>query len=206
MKEAEQGIDWPKAYARLEETRRTLDAAMEHTPEEVKRILRERAKALAKPLKEPAPRSEVLDLLVFSLAGERYAVETASVLEVVLLRDLTPVPCAPPTILGVVNHRGRILPVLDFRRLLDLTGQEVGEKRWVVVVEAERMTFGIGAEAVMGTIRIQASDLAPPPGTLAGDHQAFTRGVTGKTGEMVVVMDLVTLAHDPRITVNEEVV
>ena len=206
MKEAERGIDWPKAYARLEATRRTLDAATERAPDEIDRILRERAKALAKPLEKPALHGEVLDLLVFSLAGERYAVETASVLEVVLLRDLTPVPCAPPTILGVVNHRGRILPVIDFRRLLDLTGQEVGEKRWVVVVEAERMMFGISAEAVMGTIRIQASDLAPPPRTLAGDHQAFTKGVTGKTGEMVVVMDLMTLAHDPRITVNEKAV
>jgi purine-binding chemotaxis protein CheW len=203
MKEAEQGIDWPKAYARLEETRRTLDAAREHTPEEVGRILRERAKTLAKPLAEPAPRGETLDLLTFSLAGERYAIEAASVLEVVLLRDLTPVPCTPPVILGVVNHRGRILPVIDFRRLLDLTGQEVGEKRWVVVVEAEKMTFGIGAEAVMGTIQIQASDLAPPPRSLAGDRQAFIRGVTG---EMVVVLDLETLAHDPRVTVNEEAV
>lgn len=202
MKEAERGIDWPTAYARLEETRRTLDAAREHTPEDVGRILRERAKALAKPLAEPAPRGDTLELLAFSLAGERYAIEAASVLEVVLLRDLTPVPCTPPVILGVVNHRGRILPVIDFRRLFDLTGQEVGEKRWVVVVEAEKMTFGIGAEAVMGTIQIQASDLAPPPRSLAGDRQGFIRGVTG---EMVVVLDLETLAGDPRITVNEEV-
>lgn len=206
MKEAERGIDWTEAYARLEATRRTLDAAVERSPEETKRILRERAKALAKLLEEPALRSEMLDLLVFSLAGERYAVETSFVLEVVPLRDLTPVPCTPPTIQGVVNHRGRIIPIIDFRRLLALPGQEGGERSWVVVVEAERMMFGIGTEAVMGTIRIQSSDLAPPPGTLAGSHQAFTRGVTGKTGEMVVVMGLVTLAHDPRITVNEKAV
>lgn len=206
MKEAERGIDWPKAYARLEATRRTLDAAIKRSPEEAGRILRERAKTLAKPFEEPTPRGEVLDLLVFSLAGERYAVETSFVLEVVPRRDLTPVPCTPPTIQGVVNHRGRIIPIIDFRRLLALPGQEGGERSWVVVVEAERMMFGIGTEAVVGTIRIQASDLAPPPRTLAGDHQAFTKGVTGKTGEMVVVMDLVTLARDPRITVNEKAV
>lgn len=203
MKETERGIDWRAAYARLEETRRTLDAAGERSSEEIKRILRERAKALAKPLEEPAPRGEVLELLVFSLAGERYAIEAASVLEVMPLRDLTAVPCTPPTILGVVNHRGRILPVLDFRRLLDLPGQEVGEKRWIVVVDADGMTFGIGAEAVTGTIQVEAADLAPPPRSLAGDRQAFTKGVTG---EMVVVLDLATLAGDPRIAVNEEVV
>jgi len=202
MKEAERGIDWPNAYARLEETRRTLDAAREHTPEEVGRILRERAKALAKPLAEPAPHGGMLELLAFSLVGERYAIEAASVLEVMLLRDLTPVPCTPPVILGVVNHRGRIIPIIDLRRLLDLPGQEVGEKRWIVVMDVDGMMFGIGAEAVMGTIRIQASDLAPPPRSLAGDRQTFIRGVTG---EMVAVLDLETLAGDPRITVNEEV-
>lgn len=206
MKEAERGVDWRAAYARLEATRRTLAAARERSPEEIKRILRERAKALAKPLEEPTPRGEVLDLLVFSLAGERYAVETSFVLEVMPLRDLTPVPSTPPTIRGVVNHRGRILPVIDFRRLLALPGQEGGESRWVVVVEAERMMLGIGTAAVLGTIQIQASDLTPPPGPLAGDHQAFTRGVTGKAGEMVVVMDMVMLARDPRITVNQKAV
>lgn len=204
MKEVEGAIDWPKAYARLEATRRTLDAATARSPEEIGRILRERAKTLAKPLEEPALRGEVLDLLVFALAGERYAVETAYVLEVVLLQDLTPVPCTPPTILGVVNHRGRIIPIIDFRRLLALPGQEGGKSWWVVVVEAERMMFGIGTDAVTGTIQIQASDLAPPPRTLAGDRQTFTRGVTGETGEMVVVLDLVTVARDPRITVNEK--
>ena len=204
MKEAERGIDWPKAYARLEATRRTLDAATERAPDEIDRILRERAKALAKPLEKPALHGERLDLLVFSLAGERYAVETASVLEVVPLRDLTSVPCTPSTILGVVNHRGRIIPIIDFRRLLALPGQEGGRSRWVVVVETENMTFGIGAEAVPGTIQTQASELVPLPRTLAGDRQAFTRGVTGETGEMVVVLDLVTVARDPRITVNEK--
>ena len=189
----------------MKETERSLTpgTAVERSPEEIKRILRERAKALAKPLEEPAPRGEVLELLVFSLAGERYAIEAASVLEVMPLRDLTAVPCTPPTILGVVNHRGRILPVLDFRRLLDLPGQAVGEKRWIVVVDTDGMTFGIGAEAVTGTIPVAASDLASPPRSLAGDRQAFIRGVTG---EMVAVLDLTTLAGDPRIVVNEEVI
>ena len=189
----------------MKETERSLTpgAAVERSPEEVKRILRERAKVLAKPLEEPAPRGEVLELLVFSLAGERYAIEAASALEVMPLRDLTAVPCTPPTILGVVNHRGRILPVLDFRRLLDLPGQAVGEKRWIVVVDADGMTFGIGAEVVTGTIQVEAADLAPPPRSLTGDRQACIRGVTG---EMVAVLDLATLAGDPRITVNEEVV
>lgn len=172
---------------------------LERTPEEVRRILRERAQALAKPLEEaPAP-SEVLDLLVFSLAAERYGIETTRVLEVVPLREWTPVPSTPPFILGVVNHRGRILSILDLRKLFDLSGQGVTAAGRVVAVEAGGMTFGIYAEAVLGMVQVQ--EVAPPPVTLAGDRQALVRGVTA---EMVAVLDLEALARDQRFVVNQE--
>lgn len=201
MNEARPAIDWQEAYARLERARRALETGGDLPAEEVKRVLSDRARALARPVEEaPAP-TEVLDLLVFSLAGERYAVETAHVVEVLPLRGLTPVPCTPPLVLGVVNHRGRILPVLDFRRLFQLAGGEVTEGSRVVAVEAGGMAFGVFAEAVAGTVRIGAQGLAPPPAGLTGAHQAFIRGVTG---EMVAVLDLAALVRDPRITVKDE--
>jgi len=64
------------------------------------------------------------------------------------------------------------------------------------------MTFGIFTDAVPGTVRVGAHEVASPPVTLTGDRQAFIRGVTG---EMVAVLDLEALARDPRIVVNEEV-
>lgn len=194
-------IDWQEAYARLERTRQTLETGGNLPPEEVKRILRERAQALARPREEVGAPAEVLELLVLALAGERYGIETAHVLEVLPLRELTPLPGTPSFVLGVVNHRGRILPVLDLRRLFDLTGQGVTEGSRVVAVEAGGMMFGIFADAVTGVVRIGVDALASPPATLAGDRQAFIRGVTG---EMVAVLDLEALARDPRITVNEE--
>ena len=175
---------------------------MSRPPEEVKRILRERAEALAKPVKEARPPAELLELLVFSLSGERYGIEAAHVLEVVPLRGFTPVPCTPPFVLGVVNHRGRILPVLDLRRLFELTGQGVPEASRVVAVEAGGMTFGIFADGVMGIVRLETDEVAPPPVALDGERQAIIRGITG---EMVAVLDLEAFARDARITVNEEV-
>jgi purine-binding chemotaxis protein CheW len=178
------------------------EAGVERPPEEVKRILKERAQALARPLEAAPNPTEVLELLVFALGGERYGIETAHVLEVVPLRELTPVPSTPPFVLGVVNHRGRILPVLDLRRLLDLAGQEVTEGSRVVAVRAGGMTFGIFADAVTGVVRVRTHEAASPPGTLTGNRPAFIRGVTG---EMVAVLDLEALARDPRIAVNEEI-
>lgn len=196
-------VNWQTASLRLTQTREALEAGGERSPDEIKRILRERALALAKPLAEARTPGEVLDLLVFSLAGERYGVETTHVLEVISLRELTPVPCTPPVILGVVNHRGRILPVLDLRRLFGLSGQGVTDGGRIVVVEAGRMTCGIFADAVAGTIQVAAHEVAHPPAvTPGGGRQAFIRGVTG---EMVAVLDLEVLARDQRIVVNDEV-
>ena len=194
---------WRDAYARLERAHRALEAGREGSPEEVARMLRERAQALARPPEEAEPAAEVLDLMVFTIAGERYGIGTDHILEVVPLRELTLVPCTPPVILGVLNYRGRILPVVDLRRLFELAGQGATDRSQVVAVEVDGMTFGITADAVAGTIRVGAHEVAPPPAMLAGDRHALIRGVTR---DMVAVLDLKAMARDPRIAVNEEAV
>ncbi len=170
--------------------------------DEVARILQNRARALAKPLEEPSAPGETLDLLVFGLAAERYGIDAAQVLEVVQLPELVPVPCTPPVVLGVVNHRGRVLAILDLRRLFDLAGHEPSKASHAVIVEVAGMTFGVFSDAVEGLVRVGAHEIGPPPASLTGVRQAFIRGVTG---EMVAVLDLEAFARDPRITVNEEV-
>lgn len=202
MSETRGKIDWQEVHARLEQERRAVEATERLSLEEASRILKERARALARPVEEAVTQAEGLELLVFSVGAERYGIETDHVVEVIPLRELTPVPCTPASILGVVNHRGRILPVLDLRRLFDLADQGVAEGSRVVAVEAGGMTFGIFAGAVTGTVRIGVEEVAPSPATSAADRQGLIRGVTG---EMVAVLDLDALSRDPRITVNEEV-
>lgn len=197
-------FDWEAAYARLEAFGRALEETVEPAPEEVRRILRERALSLARPQETaPAP-SEGPELVVFSLGEERYGIEAAHVHQVVPLRELTRVPCTPPFVLGVINHRGRILAVLDLRRFLNLSGlsgQDTPEGGRVVVVDAGGMTFGIRADSVAGIHKEAARELAPPPVTLASAGRAFVRGVAG---DMIAVLDAEALARDPGIRVQEE--
>ncbi len=196
-------IDWRAVYTRLEETQRVLGATASPSPDVVQQILRRRALALAAPLHDGQRATvERLDLLVFALASERYGMETAHVLEVFVLRGLTPVPCTPAFILGVVNFRGRILPVVNVRKLLNLAGQELPERGLVVAVEAGGMTFGICADAVSGPRQVPAHEVAPSPAAYDGDRAPFIRGVTA---DMVTVLDLEAVARDPRLVINEEV-
>jgi len=195
------GLHWEDVHARLERTRRVLEAPGERSSEEIARILRERAQALARPPEAVETPGEVVDLLVFSVAGERYGVETGHVFEVIPLQGLTPLPGSPPVFLGLVNSRGRILPLLDVRRLFGLAGQGIGEGGRAVVVEAAEVAFGIYADAVAGIVRVGSAHLAPPPAALRAGRQRIIRGITG---DMVAVVDVEAMARDPRIVVNEE--
>lgn len=202
MNKARPAVSRQTARTGLEQTRGGVECDGNHSPDEVERILRERAAALATPLPEVRNPTALLDLLVVTIAGERYGIETAYALEVMPVRDLTPVPCTPPCVLGVVNHRGRILPILDVRRVFDLPGEGAAEGGQVVAVQAMGMTFGIFVEVVAGTVRVAAQEVSPPPAALTGKQQSIIRGVTK---EIIAVLDLEALARDPRITVNEEV-
>ncbi len=197
-------IDWPAAHARLERLQRSLAGAEERPPEAVARILAERAAQLARPPQGAVPAQLAgshLDLLVFSLAGERYAVETTQVLEVVVPRELTPLPLVPDFLLGVVYHQGRIVPVFDLRRLLDLAGHAWNAGEPVVVAAAEGIVFALRADAIAGTRRIGPRELGPLPAGAAPDRGAWFRGLSA---DMIRVIDLAALAGDPRIAINDD--
>jgi purine-binding chemotaxis protein CheW len=191
-------LDWEAAFARLDRARRSLEAGEDLPAETVRRILQERAARLASPpLEAPLPSS--LSVLVLSIAGERYGIETTRVREVVPLRGLTPVPCTPSFILGVMNLRGRILSVLDLGRLFDLRASRTAEGSRVVVLESEALSLGILADAVPGVVQLGPHDMAPPSG---GSRPGCTRGVTA---DLVAILDVPALVRDPRISVNDEV-
>lgn len=200
--EARQALDWQETYARLERVGRAVASGGERSPDEVAKILEERARRLARPRQEAAEPAETLELLVFSLAGEAHGVDTAHVLEVVPRRSLTRVPGTPDVYAGVIHQRGRILPVLDLRRLLDLPGRESAATDRVVELEVAGMAFGILADRVDGVLRVPADELTPPPVAEDGTRRRLVRAITRQG---VAVLDLEALAAAPRVVVNEEV-
>jgi purine-binding chemotaxis protein CheW len=202
MNDGTRVTDWQEVHARLERARLAMESGGELQPEEIARILTDRALALAKPLEDGTPSTEMIELLVVSLGGERFGIETVYAIEAISLRELIPVPCTPAFVLGVVNYRGRILAVLDLRRILGLPGEGVTEGSKVVSVEAGGMTFGIVVDTVAGTMSVLAHKVAPPPEALTGLRLTLTRGMTE---ELITILDLDALARAPAILVNEQV-
>lgn len=202
MSDGTRVIDWQEVHARLERARLAMESDGELQPEEIARILTDRARALAEPLEDGTPSTEMMELLVVSLGGERFGIETVYAIEATSLRELIPVPCTPAFVLGVVNYRGRILAVLDLRQILGLPGEGVTEGSKVVLVEAGGMTFGIIVDTVAGTISVRAHKVASPPEALTDLRLALTRGMTE---ELITILDLDALARTPAILVNEQV-
>jgi purine-binding chemotaxis protein CheW len=176
---------------------------MNHEANDAKQILRARAQALARtPQHVPAPET-LLELLEFHLAQERYAVETRYVGEVYPLKDLTPLPCTPPFVLGIVNVRGRILPVLDVKKFFDLPEQGLTDLHRIILVRGNDLELGLLADAIGSVRSIPADSLQPSLPTLTGIRGDYLKGVTA---ERLVVLDLARMLADPKIIVHDEVV
>jgi purine-binding chemotaxis protein CheW len=166
------------------------------------RILRERAQTLARlPSSAPAP-STMLELLEFSLASERYALEIRHVRDVHPLRDLTPLPCTPPFVLGIVNVRGRILPVLDLKKFFDLPEQGLTDLHRIILVQGNDLDFGLLADVIVGVRSVPTGSLQPALPTHTGIRADYLKGI-GEGG--LVVLDLDRILSDPKIIIHDEV-
>lgn len=193
-------VDWSEIRRRLESSRLGAESVWVPDAAESRRILQARARALARePERELA--GESLELLVLMLARETYGVETRHVREVFPLTDLTPLPCTPAFVLGIVNLRGEILSVIDLRRFFDLPERGLTDLNKVVVLESDAMSFGILADSLLGVRRVRSAEIQPALPTLTGIRERYLRGVTG---DRMVVLDAEKLLADDEIVVRGE--
>lgn len=128
--------------------------------------------------------------------------ESQYVKEVHPLKELTPLPCTPSFVVGIVNVRGRIVPVLDLKKFLDLPEKGLTDLHCIILVRGEDFEVGVLADVIVGVRSIHEDALQPSLPTLTGVRSEFLKGVTA---ERLVVLDLSRILADPRIIVNDEV-
>ena len=175
---------------------------MNSPTDDPKEILRARARTLARPPLRPPEAGTMLDLLEFRLAQERYAIESHFVEEIYPLKELTPLPCTPPFVRGIINVRGRILPVLDLKKFFDLPEQGLTDLHRVILVRGHDLELGLLADVAVGVRRLPSESLQPSLPTLTGIRSDYLKGVTA---ERLIVLDLGRILADPKIVVHDEV-
>ena len=174
------------------------------TPEaaETNRILSARALALARPPQPAQAAAESIEVVEFLLASEHYAVESRYVREVHPLENLTPLPCTPAFVLGIVNLRGEILSVIDLRKFFGLPEQGLTNLSKVIVLQSADMLFGILADALAGVRRVPLGGMQTSLPTLTGVRAEYLKGVTP---ERMVILDAEKLLAAEGIVVHEQV-
>lgn len=198
---AREPTDWAEVLREIENVRLAIEKGFALSPEEGRHLLKTRAQELAREPQAAEVAGDTLEAVEFELASEHYALPLAQVREVSLLKELTPVPCTPPFVLGIINLRGEIRTVIDLKKFFDLPDRGITELNKIIIIQQDDMQLGILADAICGVRRIHLHDMQPALATLTGIRVDYLRGVTG---DRLVVLDAARILSDKRILVDEE--
>ena len=190
-----------EATARIEAWGDSLERGSCLGDEERHRVLSERARLLARD-PENGAEADSFDVVEFLLGQERYAFESAFVSEVHPLRDLTPLPGTPAFVLGIVNLRGELLPVIDLDQFLDLRKREETAHARVIVLSVDGVRLGVIADSIVGVRSIATGQIQGSLLTLTGLCAESLRGVDG---DRLAILDAAAILLDERLVVCEEV-
>jgi purine-binding chemotaxis protein CheW len=141
------------------------------------------------PAGDAAP-GEERQLVVFQLGAELYGVEIARVHEIIRLQTITRVPRAPSFVEGVINLRGKVIPVVDLRRRFGLVAAEHTRRTRIVVVEIGDQVVGMIVDGVSEVLRVPASVVEPPSPVVAGIDSEYLHGIAKLSERLVILLDL----------------
>jgi len=195
-------IEWDEVQRRIENARLALKRECALPPEEMRKILKTRAKALGHEVRGGEEPQETIEVVEFLLANEKYGIESNYVREVYPLKELTPLPCTPPFVLGIISVRGQILSVIDIKKFFDLQEKGLGDLNKVIIIHNEKMEFGILADVILGTLSIPLNEVQASLPTLTDIRAKYLKGVAK---DRMVILDGEKLLSDKKIVVHEEV-
>jgi purine-binding chemotaxis protein CheW len=150
------------------------------------------------PAREEKKAVEATEHLVsFFLAGEEYGIDVRLVQEIIRITEITQIPRAPEFIKGVINLRGRIIPVVDLKRKLSLGEVERTRQARIVVVKVRDRLTGLLVDGASQVLKVPLSIIEPPPEEVVEIDANLIRGVAKLEKRLIILMDL------PRVLASE---
>jgi len=145
------------------------------------------------------PEEEEVQLVVFQLGNEEYGAAIGQVQEIVNLGEVTRMPKAHAFVEGVINLRGRVVPVIDIGKRFDLPLKERDKNARIMVVLIEGVAMGMIVDSISEVLRLSKEAIEPPPPIIGDISTTYIKGV-GKVGDR-----LVTLVDLDKVLTTEEV-
>jgi len=181
---------------------RTPHSAFEGFSPEDMAIFHQRAISLMQPYESLAPANQI-PISVVSLNGEYYGVSLDTVKEFSEIKDITPVPCTPPHIVGDMNLRGDILTLVDIRGVLNLPvkGRDKGK---IIVAHINDLIVGVTVDDVLEVINISPSEFRPVPAAVSDINHEYIKGEFPYNNKMLSILDLKKILTNKELFVDEE--
>ncbi len=142
--------------------------------------------------------AELLQLVTFSIGEEEFGVDILKVQEIIRTMEITKVPRAPDFVEGVINLRGKVIPIIDLRRRFGLESRPHDKHTRIIVIEINNMIVGFVVDSVSEVLRIPANTVEPPPPVVAGLESEYISGVGKLEDRLLILLDL------DRLLSNEE--
>jgi purine-binding chemotaxis protein CheW len=147
---------------------------------------------------DPAPD---LQLVVCVIGDERFGIEVGRVREIIRLPVITAMPGADPSLSGVINLRGRVIPVMDLRRRLGLQAAAATRLSRIVVAEAGGVQIGFVVDGVDEVVRVAGTAIESTPALTAGPGAEHLTGIARTDDGLIVLLDLDRLVGPDAATV-----
>lgn len=132
--------------------------------------------------------------LTFSLDGEEYGIGILKVKEIIGMMRITPVPQTPEHMKGVINLRGKVIPVIDLRAKFGMSSSEHSERTCIVVVEVDssggRLPIGVIVDSVSEVVNIRRVDIEDSPGFGTNLKTDYILGMAKSAGSVKILMDI----------------
>lgn len=135
--------------------------------------------------------NELTQLVSFHLDNEEYGVEVLKVREIIRMVNITHMPNTPPYVEGIINLRGKVIPIISMRRKFGLTDAENNNQTRVIIMDVGGELLGFTVDSVSEVIRISASEIQPSPSVAAGGvGQEYIDGVINHGERLLVLLNL----------------
>jgi purine-binding chemotaxis protein CheW len=135
-------------------------------------------------------------LVVFDVGDESFGVDIDSVQEIIRMQVITRVPGAPEFVEGIINLRGRIIPVIDLRRRIGLARAAVSKSSRIVVVEIDGPTVGMIVDGVSEVLRLSEESVEPPSSVVSSDDSDYIKGIAKLDDRLITLLQLDRLLVD----------
>jgi purine-binding chemotaxis protein CheW len=143
-----------------------------------------------KPSSGASGRSGELQIVICELSDEHYGLDIAKVLEIIRHQPITPVPRSPIFVKGVINLRGRIIPVVDLRERFGMPAADPTKETRIVVTESGATRVGLIVDSVSEVLLLPEATVEATPEVAAGEDAEYLRGIAKIGDRLVLLLEL----------------